>query len=168
MSKRERVYIVDENDNVIDEKWRDETIPADRIRIVGVWIENSSEQVLIAQRSYRKKIDQGLWGPAVAGTVEAGDSYESTAVRELIEEINLDINSLSASLIAVDKINYGTEKTGLRIAARFKIFVDLPISSFKIDSNEVEKIKWIDKKILTQDITKNPDNYVPHFKADIA
>ena len=49
MSKRERVYIVDENDNVIDEKWRDETIPADRIRIVGVWIENSSEQVLIAQ-----------------------------------------------------------------------------------------------------------------------
>ena len=155
MSKRERVYIVDENDNVIDEKWRDETIPADRIRIVGVWIENNSEQVLIAQRSYRKKIDQGLWGPAVAGTVEAGDSYESTSL-------------YSNSITFCDKINYGTEKTGLRIAARFKIFVDLPISSFKIDSNEVEKIKWIDKKILTQDITKNPDNYVPHFKVDIA
>lgn len=165
MSKRERVYIVDENDNVIGEKWRDETVPTDRLRIVGIWVENSSREILIAKRSHRKKIDPGLWGPAVAGTVEAGDSYESTAKRELIEEINLDISSLSVPLVSVDKINYGTKETGLRVAARFKIFVDLPISSFKTDSNEVEEIKWINKKLLAEDVVNNPGKYVPHFEA---
>lgn len=53
---REKVYVVDENDSVLGEKWRDETLPSDRIRIVGIWVENSTGEVLLARRADHKKL----------------------------------------------------------------------------------------------------------------
>lgn len=63
----EKAYVVDEKDNIIDIKFRIDTTPQDRIRIVGIWVENSKQEVLIAQRSHGKRLDPGKWGPSAAG-----------------------------------------------------------------------------------------------------
>lgn len=163
MSKRERVYIVDENDTIIGEKWRDETTPSDRIRIVGIWVENSSEQVLIAQRALAMEHEPGLWGPAAAGGVSTDEPYEVAAKRELSEEIGLNVDTESfVSMKLIGKTPYGTAKTGLRMLATFVVKIDWTIERFTIDPIEVEQVRWIDKSKLLTDIKLHPDTYVPH------
>ncbi|MCA9301434.1 hypothetical protein H6801_03830 [Candidatus Nomurabacteria bacterium] len=78
MSK-EKVFIVDENDRVLKEKWRNELTDTDRWRIIAIWVENSLGEILLQQRSLSKDLNPGLWTPGVVGTVAVPDSYEETA-----------------------------------------------------------------------------------------
>ena len=89
---REKVIVVDKNNNIIGSKYRDELQSNDIIRVVGVWIENEKGEVLIAQRSFNKKHDPGKWGPAVAGTLEEGESYALNILKEVKEEIGISLS----------------------------------------------------------------------------
>lgn len=56
---REKVYVVDENDQVISEKWRDETEPKDRIRIVSIWVENDNDVHLFEAVGHKVAMGNG-------------------------------------------------------------------------------------------------------------
>ena len=58
MSK-EKVFIVDENDRVLKEKWRNELTDTDRWRIIAIWVENSLGEILLQQRSLSKDLNPG-------------------------------------------------------------------------------------------------------------
>ncbi len=47
-----------------------------------MWLRNSLGQSLLAKRSASKELDPSKWGPAVAGTIEAGQTYESNIYKE--------------------------------------------------------------------------------------
>lgn len=86
----EHIVIVDESDNVIGHKERTEIDDQhDTYRVSSVWVFNSKHEILIAQRKLTKKKDPSLWGPSVAGTVEAGESYEKNAYKETAEELGI-------------------------------------------------------------------------------
>ena len=55
----------------------------------SLWVMNSKGEVLLAQRVFDKKHDPGKWGPAVAGTVEKGEDYDSNMLKEAGEEVGL-------------------------------------------------------------------------------
>lgn len=162
MSKRERVYIVDENDTVIGEKWWDEVVRTDRIRIAGVWLENSFGELLIAQRAMSMDYDPGLWGPTAAGSLTVDESYEDTAKKELLEEVGLDVDSESIPITLSHKMPYGNKDTGLKMLAVFIVKIDRNIDEFKIDHSEVKQLRWMSKEKLSVDIRKNPHLYVSH------
>lgn len=46
MIQREKIQIVDQNDNIIGEKWRDELTNDDCWRIISLWITNDNGEVL--------------------------------------------------------------------------------------------------------------------------
>lgn len=83
------IPIVDEEDNIIDYKERKKLDLKDIYRVSALWIENSKGEILLAQRSFNKKHHPGLWGPAVAGTVEKGESYEENISHEIEEELGI-------------------------------------------------------------------------------
>lgn len=58
---------------------------------VHVWLYTSNGEILLAQRSASKTICPLLWDVSVAGHVDAGESLEIAAIREVKEEISLDI-----------------------------------------------------------------------------
>lgn len=149
-----KIPIVDENDEVIEYKDRNETIPGDIIRITAIWITDGNGNILMAQRSFAKKNSPGKWGPAVAGTVEEGETYESNAYKELEEEIGLD----GVKLNPLKKILY-TSITG----RKFCYFYNLQISQdtkLKIKKDEVEQIKWFSKEELRESLLKKPEDFV--------
>ena len=84
-----KIPIVDENDNIIGYKDREHKRSEDIFRITHVWIFNKKNQFLIAKRHHSKKVSPNKWSPAVAGTVEEGESYESNARKEAEEELGL-------------------------------------------------------------------------------
>ncbi len=53
---QERVAIVNEADEVIGTKARDELTKQDIVRVAVLWLENSRGQVLLQQRALTKKI----------------------------------------------------------------------------------------------------------------
>jgi len=160
---REKVYVVDENDNVIEEKWRDETTPEDRIRIVAIWVQNDKGEVLIAQRSPNRKLHPNLWGPSAAGGVTVGEDYLAAATKELHEELGLNILEEQVTMTQVDKFKIGTTEPddGLRMLAVFTCIINWPIEQFTVPEDEVASVKWVAKAELINDVKNHPTNYIP-------
>ncbi len=102
-----RIPIVNEQDEVICYKIREETTREDIHRIVGLDVFNEKGEVLLAKRHHNKIIHPDLWGPSVAGTVDEGYCYDDTVVKEAEEEIGL----IDVEPIFVSKYFYETENT---------------------------------------------------------
>lgn len=68
---------------------------------VHIWLYTKKGDILLAQRSATKSICPLLWDVSVAGHVDAGETLEDAAVREVQEEISLTINSKALDKIGI-------------------------------------------------------------------
>ena len=86
----EMLDVVDEDDNFVRKTTREEVRQKALLhRSARVIILNSSGQFLVQKRSKQKDIYPGLWDIGVAETVTSGESYESAAMRGLLEEVGI-------------------------------------------------------------------------------
>ena len=147
-----KIVIVDEEDNVVgvedrlvvDEKGL-------RYRVSELWVRNSDGDVLLARRAFTKNHHPGRWGPAVAGTVDEGESYEDNIVKEAGEEIGLTgVDFEKGPKVKMSgKYNYFIQW--------FIAVIDEPVDYFKIQEEEVAEIKWFSVEELKEMIRDNPE-----------
>lgn len=156
-----KIPIVDENDNILTYKERDETTRDDIRRIVGLDIFNEKGEVLIAKRHQSKKIDPGLWGPSVAGTVDEGFSYDDTVLKEAEEEVGLK----EIQPIFTKKYFYETENAR-RWCSRYYVVIDSKTELQKQD-DEVSEIKWISIADLEKWWKVHPEEFIPSFQRSL-
>jgi isopentenyldiphosphate isomerase len=149
------VIIVNKNDEIIGYKSRNNRSPEDIIRIAGIWIENENGEVLIAQRSINKKNDPGKWGPAAAGTLEKGETYESNILKEIEEEIGVSLEPADIQSIG----NFYEETSHKYFVGTFYAKIDSK-TNFVLQKEEVEAVKWISWFDLEKDIIENPTKYL--------
>ncbi len=154
---REKVYLVDQDDNVIGSKWRDELTDKDCWRIIAIWIEDGKGNVLMQQRSYKKKLNPGKWSCAVEGTVEYGSDYDETAIRELSEEIGVDNMQLQKAKLIHYKADFGHRQT-----QGYKLILDWPIEKFVIQKSEVEQLAWRNKDEVISEFKKHDNKFGFH------
>ena len=82
--------VVDANDVVIGQKTRDEVHSGQLLhRAVHVFIFNKRGDMLLQQRSMFKDVHPGMWGSSVSGHLDAGEDYDTAALRELDEEMGI-------------------------------------------------------------------------------
>jgi isopentenyldiphosphate isomerase len=155
----ERNTIVDENDQVIGAKNRADITKKDIYRVSGLWLYNEGGQVLLAQRSFTKSHDPGMWGPAVAGTVAEGEDYLTTITREAEEELGLTgiTFEIGPKVFQSEGWKYWSQK--------FTAITDKDISDMKIQKEEVEQVKWFDEKELPMLIEEKPDLFIPSMRS---
>jgi isopentenyldiphosphate isomerase len=85
----EYLDVVDEDDNVIGKETRGDCHAKGKIhRGIHVLVFNSKGEILLGKRSMKKKQYKGLYQD-IGGHVEAGESYEEAARRELEEETGI-------------------------------------------------------------------------------
>ena len=149
------IPVVDEEDNVLEYKRRGDIKKEDIYRVSALWIENSKGQVLLAQRAFSKKNDPGKWGPAVAGTVEKAETYESNIQKETEEELGITDIKLT---MPFKKIRHTGEHNFF--VQYFLAIIDKEINEFNFDKREVNEIKWFDKKKLKEKIRQYPDVFL--------
>jgi isopentenyldiphosphate isomerase len=90
MSTEELVDIVDDDDQVIGQVTRSQMRREVLLhRVVAVLCMNSRGEIFVHRRTTTKDVFPGLYDMFAAGTVQAGESYETTAVRELAEELGV-------------------------------------------------------------------------------
>ncbi|MCA9333349.1 NUDIX domain-containing protein [Candidatus Saccharibacteria bacterium] len=155
---RDLVTVVDENDKELATKPRSKLTSKDIVRVSVLWVEDGKGNVLLQQRALTKKIGPGLWGPAVAGTVESHETYLSNIVKEAEEEIGLtDFEPQE-----VDKRLFW-EKQGEfgRMFTFYQTTIDQPVEKFKLKTDEVAQIKWVPKEQLLANLDEHISEYVP-------
>ena len=160
MSQDERIPIVDRDDNVLTYKKRSDMTDDDCKRCVCIWVENRKGQVLLQQRSQTVKVDPGLWGTAVLGTVTDDDTYDKTATRELAEEIGIT----GFPLKKTNKLHYKSS-FGWRMGQGYIVVCDWPIEKFKLQESEVAQVIWVDKKQIIAEITDKSSHTLPYVMA---
>lgn len=153
MNGQEKIQLVDANDNVIGEKWRDELTNDDCWRIISLWITNPRGEVLLQQRAFDKKVAPGVWTAAVEGTVDYGDSYVNTAAREAEEEVGLyDLQLQKAGKYYGPWGGFGKRQCQGYTA----VFSDDP-ASIKIQESEVNDIRWLSLQQIKQLYQNTPE-----------
>ncbi len=156
------IIIVDENDEVIGFKKRKlVNHPHEIYRVSALWITNSKNEVLLAQRSLAEDSDPGAWMMASAGTVEEGETYESNIYKEAEEEIGLTgvIFELGPKIRMHGNRSYFVQW--------FTVNLDISIDSLALNKSEVTAVKWIPLNELVRDVNENPQNYTEGFAHEL-
>jgi isopentenyldiphosphate isomerase len=134
--KEEIITVVDEEDNIIDEKPRKEVEEKNLIyRSGSAIVVNGEGKIFVHQRSKRKALYPGMWDVKVGGMVSAGETYEETAKRELYEEIG--VGEANLTFLFSQKMRSGTNNVNRKV---FKCIWNGPI---KIEKSEIEEGKFM-------------------------
>jgi isopentenyldiphosphate isomerase len=145
--KMTKIIIVDKEDKVIGSKERGTLdYEKDIYRVAALWVTNSKNEVLLAKRALTKKHNPGKWGPAVAGTVDEGETYDLNIVKEAREELGLkDINPekwIKNNTVGKQRYQHFTQW--------YRLKLDKSLDYFKLQEEEVKEIKWFNKDELKE------------------
>ena len=150
----EIIYIVDENDNIIGKKERGTETKDDFYRVSALWLTNSEGEILLAKKGLCMAHHPGKWGPAVAGTVAEGESYEDNIIKETKEELGLKNIEFKKG----PKIR--ALKDHPHFTQWFLAEIDKDINDFKFDKEDVVEIRWISKEDLKKEAEDHPEIFL--------
>jgi isopentenyl-diphosphate Delta-isomerase len=154
-----KIPIVNERDEIIEYKERDEALSQDIRRTSIIWIFNKNKEVLIQKRQLTKKIFPGRWSPSTAGTIEENETYEANATKELEEELGVK----NAKLIPLQKKLYQVGEIK-RFRFVFIVYADILKKDFILQKSEVAEVKWISLEKLSNLLQKTPDELTPSVR----
>lgn len=104
--------------------------------VVHIWIVNSKGELLIQRRQPWKEGWPGMWDCAAAGSAIQGDSNLDAAIREVKEEIGIDINKDKFEHLFTIDFKRGFDDT-------FLVRQDIDIKDLQLQQEEVADAKWV-------------------------
>jgi len=152
-----KIIIVDENDNIIGSKERATLKDNEIYRVSALWITNSKNEILLARRHHTKSNHPNCWGPAVSGTVDEGETYETNILKETKEELGLTgVQPILGPKTKLENVNHFTQW--------YTLTLDKNIEDFIFQKEEVEELKWFSKKEFLENFQTNPKEFIPRMK----
>ena len=136
---------------------------------VHVWFLNSHGELLLQKRAKQKESYGGFWDISVAGHISAGETSIQSALREIKEE--LGINVVERELVLFRKvIQQSILDNGLSMKNQhndlYIIQKDIDISDMTMQESEVQDLKYIHwkdlQKLVENDFKYNGEKLVPH------
>ena len=105
--------------------------------------------VLLQRRSRDKDSFPGCLDISSAGHVDAGETFLSAAVRELKEELGLEIKPeelerLFLNQETVRRTFHGKKVYDREVSAVYVLIKDVPAESLRLQKEEVESVEWMD------------------------
>ncbi|WP_308813201.1 NUDIX domain-containing protein [Aestuariibaculum sp. M13] len=112
---------------------------------VHIWFYTKNGEILLSQRSAKKRICPLMWDVSVAGHIDAGESIEQAALRETKEEIGLNITESDLHKIGFFKCfqSYDTGITDNEFHHTYICELKQPLKSLIPQEEEVEALKLV-------------------------
>ena len=133
---------------------------------VHVWCYTVNGKILIQQRAAEKDTHPLLWDVSVAGHICAGESPEAGAIREVSEEIGLDIRERDLQKVAVFKAvhEHSPELMDCEFHHVFICELRQPLAKLKRQQDEVAALELIPMIKFSEETwgLGNLTKYVPH------
>jgi isopentenyl-diphosphate delta-isomerase len=110
-----------------------------------VWLYTKQGEILLAQRAASKSIYPLLWDVSVAGHVDASETIEHAAIREVKEEIGFDLIENNLHKIGVSECfqSYPNGIVDNEFHHTFISELNIEIKDLSLDKNEVEDVKLV-------------------------
>jgi isopentenyldiphosphate isomerase len=145
--------VVNERDEVIGQAPRVEVHRRGLMhRAVHVLVFNAAGFVFLQKRSMTKDRQPGLWDSSASGHVDAGEDYDACAVRELREEIGLQLNTAPVRLF---KLAAGAETDQEHVWA-YRCEAEGP---FRLQPEEIERGGWFALAEVTRWMAERPQEF---------
>lgn len=131
---------------------------------VHVWLYTRDEKILLQQRAPTKKVFPNLWDISVAGHVGSGEDILDAALREVYEEVGLQLYKEDLQKIG-NRIHQVSHDNGIQDNEFHHVFIaelKVPVEDLIIQESEVAGLKLFELNTLQQ--TKNLENVLlPRF-----
>lgn len=117
---------------------------------VHIWLFTSDEKIVLQKRALSKKVFPGLWDISVAGHIAAGENVLNSAIREVKEEIGLQLQQEDLIKIGT-RIHQVSHANGIQDNEHHHVFIaelKTSIEGLIIQEEEVAAIKLFDLDIL--------------------
>ena len=149
--------VVDENDQVTGQLSRAEVHARKLLhRAVHVFVFNKHGDLLLQQRSLFKDVQPGVWGSSVSGHLDAGEDYESAAVRELDEEMGIRVETTPEEIARIAP----SEATGWEYVRLYQIHHS---GSVRYPAAEVSAAVWFPLEEVGTWIAARPGDFSTGF-----
>lgn len=119
---------------------------------IGVFVINKNKEVLLQKRSANKKINPNKWG-LCAGHVDSGEDIDTAAIRELNEEIGLNVSLNELNIL--EKMEVKKQESNSHITRYYYVYCN--DESFKIQKEELSEVKWFKIDDIIDRINNNDD-----------
>ena len=150
--------VVNERDEVVGRATRREVHARGLLhRAVHVLVFDSGGRVFLQKRSMKKDMSPGLWDSSCSGHLDAGEDYDTAAVRELKEEIGVAISQPPERWWRIE----ACEATAQEFCWVYRLRHDAPLV---LDPEEVERGEWLPPAEVTVRVKARPQEYCPAFK----
>lgn len=123
---------------------------------VHIWLYTLENKILLQKRALTKLVFPGLWDISVAGHIGAGEEIKTAALREIKEEIGLDLQLEDLSKITVRKhqVHHDNGIIDNEFHHVFIAELTTPLKNLRIQESEVAALQLFDLNIL-----KNTNKY---------
>ncbi len=145
--------VVNAADEVIDRRPRSEVHRLGLMhRAVHVLVFNSRGEVFLQQRSLTKDRQPGLWDSSASGHLDTGEGYDDCAVRELGEELGLQVEKVPERLFKLS----ASEKTDQEHVWVYRCRAEGP---FQLHPEEIRGGGWFSPQAVTAWMAARPQDF---------
>jgi isopentenyl-diphosphate delta-isomerase len=134
-------------------------------RAVHVWVVNSQKQILLQKRSATKELSPNLWDLSMGGHISAGEDPVTAALRELQEELGMQVNREQLEYLFLSKeetiLYNGIERLFHYI---YLVRTNVALSQFRLQSSEVAEVKYSTVDDFEKSIKENKDQWMAHWE----
>lgn len=157
-SEMEEIFdVVNERNEVIGQRSRSEIHRLELMhRAVHVLVFNDVGRLFLQKRSPLKDCFPGKWDSSTSGHLDAGESYDACAVREVREEIGLILNAVPEKLFEIN----ACPETGQEFVWVYRCYSNGP---FRLREEEVSKGRWHSPAEVDQWTGRSPDDFASGF-----
>lgn len=125
-------------------------------RAVYAFIIDDKGNILLQKRSNNKKLWPNMWDVTVGGHVDAGEFGRQALIREVKEELGIEINDNDVKyLISSTSINKQGNIINKHYNECYLITKNIDISDINIQKEEVSEVRYFSKDELLKRISNN-------------
>lgn len=159
-SLQEWLDIVDENDNVTGRATREEIHRRKLMhRSVHIMLHDSRGSWFVQQRSLLKRTGAGLWDASVAGHVDSGETYRQCALREIAEELGIQVTD--SALIPCGQLR-PSAANGFEFTDMFLFTSDAELT---LAPDEIDDGCWLSADELSAWLAASPNEFTGVFQS---
>jgi isopentenyl-diphosphate Delta-isomerase len=151
--KEEIFDVVNEQNEVVGQRSRSEVHRLGLMhRSVHVLVFNAAGQVFLQKRSMSKDRQPGLWDSSASGHVDTGEDYDACAVRELREEIGLQLSAPPSRLFKLS----ACAQTDQEHVWVYRCEAEGP---FRLDPHEIDQGGWFSAEEVTRWLAERSEDF---------
>ncbi len=134
-------------------------------KAVHIWIVNDKNEVLLQKRSPNKDSHPNMWDISSAGHLTAGDESISGAIREIKEELGVDISQQQLTLIGTRKKrgDYTAQFINSEFNDVYLLRLSLDLNKITLQEDEVSEVKYVPLDTFREMIKSNDKTLLMHL-----